>query len=88
MLSRQNGDKNLTFLFFALNLKIFSIKKQITIVSIEMQTQDKVCLCFTKINTSFFFWCTKANSNYKSISVITKLKINFSNYQYEMMNYY
>ena len=32
----------------------FSINKQITIISIIMQTQAKFSVCFAKINTEFF----------------------------------
>ena len=41
----------------------FSINKQITIISIIMQTQTKFCVCFTKINTKRFLWWTRASIN-------------------------
>ena len=50
MFPTQNRVERLTFFLSALNLKkdLFSINKQITIVSIIMQTQAKFCACFTE----------------------------------------
>ena len=45
-----------------------SISKQITIISIIMQTQAKFCVCFTKINTKLFFCGTETFITTKSIS--------------------
>ena len=34
----------------------FYINKQITIITIIMQTERTFCICFSKINTKFFLW--------------------------------
>ena len=48
ILSRQNRVKKLSFFFLGSKLNDFlSIDKQITIISIIMQTQVKFCVCIT-----------------------------------------
>ena len=70
MLLRPNLFGKLTFLLSALNFfkrDFFSVNKQITIITLIMQTQAKFCLCITKINAKPFLYCTNATINMISL---------------------
>ena len=44
-------------------LDSFPVNKQLTIIVIVMQTQAKLCFCFTNINNNLFLCCSTAAIN-------------------------
>ena len=60
----------------------FSINKQITIISIIVQTQANFCVCFSKINTRRFFSWTKA-----SIDIETRPSPNIEKWSLQLLEW-